>query len=422
MESGDEDEEGEEEEAEEEDEEDSLEEEEEVQVEEHAPAPGRGRGRGRGRTLARPAASPKRSAAPRLPSAHAAFLRRLPGGARRAAPEQPAPVPAVAGVAAAVAGGAEPAPRTPPRVVPYAPADHFSPNRDRRGRRKPVQRLAKAKRTSPSEILLMPARKLIAFCKKHGFFPETFEEDFACTEDGCHRRAKPVDCADGVVGFRCSCGKRYGLQARMAPEEKVWWLERVPLRHQLAAHWCFTRGYTAAEVSDSLKLGPETVQDLYRRFVDLVSRHQEEANRELCVGGSRLQCEADEVAFRSKAELVDGEPRLVWLRYIALVRRKSRYVLLDNLPDRAVAGNGQGGGGALSNEELFNFLRPDTDKPRLKKRSVLHTDSAKAYRKVGIWQRPGPGPLHGSFEGEPEYVGHELHSQEKAWPASCLRA
>jgi hypothetical protein len=104
---------------------------------------------------------------------------------------------------------------------------------------------------------------------------------------------------------------------------------------------------------------------------------------------------------------VEGEPRLVWLRYIALVRRKSRWIVLDCLPDRAVRGDGRGGGGALSNVELDAFLRADTPEPRLKKRSILHTDSAKAYRKTGCLYRPAVGALQGTFEGQAPYAVHQ---------------
>ena len=77
--------------------------------------------------------------------------------------------------------------------------------------------------------------------------------------------------------------------------------------------------------------------------------------------------------------------------------------MLSPLPDRDVRGSGQGGGGALSNQELADFLL--TDPPRLAAKSILHTDSAKAYRHVGPQRWPEAGALHENFEEDPLYAG-----------------
>ena len=130
------------------------------------------------------------------------------------------------------------------------------------------------------------------------------------------------------------------------------------------------------------------------------------ANDSLQVGGPKLHCEADEIAFRSKVEIVDGEPKLVWLRYFGMVRRKSGKIFLAKLPDRPVRGDGRGGGGALSNEELLEVLKAASENPTLAPESVLHTDSAKAYRKVGCMYRAVPGCLHSAFEGQEPYAKH----------------
>ena len=45
---------------------------------------------------------------------------------------------------------------------------------------------------------------------------------------------------------------------------------------------------------------------------------------------------------------------------------------LEPLPDRAVAGHGQGGGGALSIEELTHVLRVGSEEPRLLVGTILH--------------------------------------------------
>ena len=133
------------------------------------------------------------------------------------------------------------------------------------------------------------------------------------------------------------------------------------------------------------------------------------------IGGEYQECEADEVAFRCRAEK-DTRPEgerdpsgwvIIWLRYIAIVRRLSSKIFLGLLPDRPVGGSGQGGGGALSKEELINIMKPNSLNPRLKRRSILHTDSAKAYKKVGLQRWPEAGSLHANFEDDSSFKNHE---------------
>ena len=112
------------------------------------------------------------------------------------------------------------------------------------------------------------------------------------------------------------------------------------------------------------------------------------------VAGEKQQCEADEVAFRCISETRDGVQGVTWLRYIAVVRRRSFRLFLGLLPERWVPVSGKGGGGALSIQEMVDVLRCDTSKPVLKARSLLHTDSAKAYKRLGPLQWPVLGALH----------------------------
>ena len=111
------------------------------------------------------------------------------------------------------------------------------------------------------------------------------------------------------------------------------------------------------------------------------------------IGGEKIQLEGDEVAFRCRL-VDDGTVQKVeWLRYIAFAKRGGSKIFLEQLPSRLQAGSGRGGGGALSIEELERVLRIDTDRPLLLPRSVLHTDSAKAYRRVGPMRWPENGAL-----------------------------
>ena len=100
-----------------------------------------------------------------------------------------------------------------------------------------------------------------------------------------------------------------------------------------------------------------------------------------------------------------------------IAKRGSCRYLLDQLDDRPVHGAGQGGGGALSIDELLQILNKNGHW-RLLKRSIVHTDSTKAYRKLGPMHWPVNGALHDVFEGhetlrEQEYTHTNLTHKKK---------
>lgn len=161
--------------------------------------------------------------------------------------------------------------------------------------------------------------------------------------------------------------------------------------------WLFTSGYSCEQVADLTSLeNNSSVQNLYRAYLEIVCNHQEHANEILRVGGEKIHCEADEVCLRATAvEMPDGEVKIEWMRYIGLLKRGSSRIYLEALPLRYTKGSGQGGGGALSVEELEAVLQVECPEgPRLLPGNVLHTDSAKAYRKCGPMRWLGPGAHH----------------------------
>ena len=104
------------------------------------------------------------------------------------------------------------------------------------------------------------------------------------------------------------------------------------------------------KVTGQVGLERKAVNEIFDNFLEAVAASQEEANEKQVVGGDKQECEADEVAFRCQIipDASDARGfRRRWLRYIALVRRGSSRIVLSALPDRDVAGSGQGGGGAL---------------------------------------------------------------------------
>ena len=78
------------------------------------------------------------------------------------------------------------------------------------------------------------------------------------------------------------------------------------------------------------------------------------------------------------------------------------------LPKRVVSRDGRGEGGALSVEELIDVIKPASEKPVLAKRSILCTDSAKAYKRVGFQFWPEAELLKGNFEEKEAFEHLEI--------------
>jgi hypothetical protein len=95
----------------------------------------------------------------------------------------------------------------------------------------------------------------------------------------------------------------------------------------------------------------------HTRLRKFVAERQERADMAAQVGGVGVDVEADEVSFRAKGQRhEDSRLGVLWLRYICFAERGSRRLLLRYLGERFVANAGQGGGGGLSDEELFHAV------------------------------------------------------------------
>jgi hypothetical protein len=104
------------------------------------------------------------------------------------------------------------------------------------------------------------------------------------------------------------------------------------------------------------------------------------ANRCLSVGGKQTDVEMHEIPFRTmEVKNSSGEEGHAWLRFVGAVRRGSSVVYLGELPVTFTKGAGQGGGGAISEQELWDHMRADTDFPVVQKGSIVHTDRVKSY-------------------------------------------
>ena len=89
------------------------------------------------------------------------------------------------------------------------------------------------------------------------------------------------------------------------------------------------------------------------------------------------------MSFRAKGHRhEDDRLGVLWPRYICFAERGSRRLLFRYLGERFVASAGQGGGGGLSDEELFHAVFCGLVAV-FRDGSVVHTDSAQACISLG---------------------------------------
>ena len=172
---------------------------------------------------------------------------------------------------------------------------------------------------------------------------------------------------------------------------------KLPLRSLAGALWLYCSGLHLSPDQSSvvLGIGHRAIRNLHKQFDDFFSLAIARLNDMLTIGGQGLDVELDEISFRSVAR-ANG---VVWVRFLAIVRRGSSLVWIHR-PYR-VSESGQGGGGPISQYELDEAIMPWSDEPRLSLGSVCHTDGAKVYRNLA-------SPLYNGslMQYEWMYLGH----------------
>ena len=212
---------------------------------------------------------------------------------------------------------------------------------------------------------------------------------------------------DGSPVFRC-CG-RGSCQTfvRLTDGSEDVFPDGYPLRVQMLLLWHFCSFMdepVPSRVGQMLGVWPRAVRARFDRFRDLLEAHVERALETAQLGGwnSRAkfphEVEMDEVLVRSRAEVVAGGSTMIrTVRYCGLLERGHPASLqLIKLPDRLVQA---GGGGPISNEELLQVLTQPSGAFRIRPRTVIHTDSARAYFNLG-WRAPRPAEGAGAPDGQ----------------------
>ena len=149
-------------------------------------------------------------------------------------------------------------------------------------------------------------------------------------------------------------------------------------------HWARLQEPSGDDLADVAFVHAKTVPAKFMAPLRaIVAEEQAVAEEHLQLGGVGVDVEMDEVCFRWRKIKKDGETFSRVERYLCTAERVGRKMLLVPLPVKDVAVGGRTG--AISNEELYDAIFPRGRPPVLLPGTIVHTDSAKAYRNLG-WQ------------------------------------
>ena len=177
--------------------------------------------------------------------------------------------------------------------------------------------------------------------------------------------------------------------------------------------WIFCSNLHLSPDKSSLLLGVghRVIRFLFQKFAEFFVPLIDKLNGSLTVGGIGQDVELDEISFRS----VGRAHGIVWLRYLAAVRRGAALVWIERLPYR-ISSVGQGGEGPISLQEKREALLLDADGAILAVGSVCHTDGAKAYQNLA-------SPLYNSslLDFETLKLGHTCVKHKPPHPEFTKR-
>ena len=158
------------------------------------------------------------------------------------------------------------------------------------------------------------------------------------------------------------CRKTMGVFAR----DQDLFDAKLSVRAMAGILWIFCSNLHLSPDKSSLLLevGHRVIRFLFQKFAECFVPLIDKLNGSLTV-----------ISFRS----VGRAHGIVWLRYLAVVRRGSALVWIERLPYR-ISSVGQGG--PISPQEMREALLLDADEAILAVGSVCHTDGAKAYRNL----------------------------------------
>jgi hypothetical protein len=296
--------------------------------------------------------------------------------------------------------------------VPYCHARQRSPDCVRGGKRLARGEAPKKQRgLSLWGLQDMSEAELAKWCFEAGFLKDRRET--LCPKCGQADLKMHGERATYVCKDRTKC--RY--EESCTRREPGLFVERVALskQMQLIYRMVYHNAPGKRECAADADMDSDTVARIQSNVRQIASYWMIRANVLLQVGGEDMDCEADEVSFRSKKVFLEGEAeegaeKVMWIRFLSVARRGSSLVYFNDLEDRYTAA-GKGGGGKITEEEVgHHFLRAwlrdlgHEPKPLLARWSVLHTDGADAYRK--LHRETGILEKYGTFKWWHTWVRH----------------
>ena len=151
-------------------------------------------------------------------------------------------------------------------------------------------------------------------------------------------------------------------------------------------HWAQMQEPSGDELAGVAFVDNGSVPGWQGKLRDLVAEERQIVEDWIQLGGVGVDVEMDEVSFRwrkvTRSREEGGDYSLVE-RYVVVAERVGRRMLCIPLPTKKVVQGGRCG--AITNEELYAAIFPRGRPPILLPGTVVHTDSAKAYRNLG-WQ------------------------------------
>ena len=182
---------------------------------------------------------------------------------------------------------------------------------NKRGQRVPLARQAISNRgLGPVTLTNAPSTELLPKLADAGHVPAEFTESFSCCKCasvGKDREMHLIDRPNGHIGWYCGCGHWVSVRERLSPQEQKVYLPKLGMRKQWLVLFHLCRGSEAEETAELCEVSLDTVRTLRKSFVNTVSAAMSELNGNLRVGGQKVECEADEIAFRCIAEIRGDE-------------------------------------------------------------------------------------------------------------------
>ena len=119
-----------------------------------------------------------------------------------------------------------------------------------------------------------------------GFYPKW---DFNPLRSKTGRERTSVLLKTDFAWWCKNCRAQQKVQDSLFEHGRKFWLQRIPLRKQLAALSCFSQDLSIDNTAEMVYMAATTVYKLYRHFVWVVAAEQKRLNDDLVVGGPGVE-------------------------------------------------------------------------------------------------------------------------------------